>query len=267
VDLFAQRPVGGGGAGASAPWWLEHNTIGWFARNAHSLWLETLAELGIVGLALLLGAFAIGLGAGVRRLRSGPDDVRMTIAALVAATLAFMLGSGIDWVWQIPAVAGMGLVTLGLLCGSATAVSQGRSIAAHRRLGARSAVVIVVAWAAIAAQATTLLSRDRLEVSQEAARRGDFTKAAEDARTAAGIQPWAASPRSQLALIAEQRDDLDLARAEIDRALERSSSDWALWLVAARLATKDGDIPAARAALAEARRLNPRSPALRRAGR
>jgi Tfp pilus assembly protein PilF len=45
----------------------------------------------------------------------------------------------------------------------------------------------------------------------------------------------------------------------IDHALENDQSDWRLWLVAARIQTKAGDIAAARQSLAKARELNPKS--------
>ena len=45
------------GAGSYQSWWSEHASLPLFVRDAHSLWLETLAELGVVGLLLLATAF------------------------------------------------------------------------------------------------------------------------------------------------------------------------------------------------------------------
>ena len=54
---------------------MEHASLPLFVRDAHSLWLETLAELGLVGLLLLLIAFGTAFVAAHRphRARSGQD--------------------------------------------------------------------------------------------------------------------------------------------------------------------------------------------------
>jgi O-antigen ligase len=235
-------------------------------RNAHSLWLETLGELGLIGLLLVGGAFALGIGAGVARLRRAPPDQRTTIAALVAVLAAFVLGAAIDWIWQLPVVAAVGLLALGLLVGPATTPAAGavREPPAARRLGARAALVLA-AWVVVCVQAIPFLVSRELDASREAVARGDVPEAIARARSAEAIQPWAASPRLQLALAYEEAGRLDRGRRAIAAAIERDSGDWRLQLIAARLATKDGDIAAARRALARTRELNPRSQLLRAA--
>jgi O-antigen ligase/polysaccharide polymerase Wzy-like membrane protein len=277
LEQFGERPLVGQGAGTYEAWWARHGSIDWFVRNAHSLWLETLGELGIAGLLLLAGGFAAGLVAGAGRLRGAPEEERTVIAALLAVVAAFAVGAAIDWVWQIPAVAALAVVSLGLLAGPATGRPRGaaRAPAADanghgggpsgaRRVsfGLRVALVLL-AWAAIVAAAIPFLATSELRSSERAAARGDLREAEERAASARAIQPWAASPHLQLALIRERAGDLGAARRQADEAIERAPDDWRLRLVAARLATKAGDIPAARSALREARRLNPRSPILR----
>jgi Tfp pilus assembly protein PilF len=118
----------------------------------------------------------------------------------------------------------------------------------------------------ICAQAIPLLVTRELDGSRQAVGRGDLREAASQARSARTIQPWAASPRLQLALVHELAGQLDLARADIAGAIARDEGDWRLQVVAARLATKAGDVAAARHALRRARELNPRSQLLREAG-
>jgi len=62
-------------------------------RDAHSLYLETAAELGLVGL-LALALFLGGIAAAARR---GPPT-------LVAVLVAFALHAGLDWDWELPAL-------------------------------------------------------------------------------------------------------------------------------------------------------------------
>jgi Tfp pilus assembly protein PilF len=80
------------------------------------------------------------------------------------------------------------------------------------------------------------------------------------ARAARRLEPWAASPRLQLALVLEQDGDLDAARGQIQSAVERDPEDWRLWLVKSRLETKAGAPAVAAASYSRARALNPRSP-------
>ena len=76
------------------------------SEEAHSLYLGTLAELGIVGLALLLVALAPPLVAAVRSRRS--PIVPLTLGAYVC----WLVHSGVDWDWTLVGVSGVGL-----LCG------------------------------------------------------------------------------------------------------------------------------------------------------
>jgi hypothetical protein len=264
LEQFSEHPVAGEGAGSYEAWWAQHGTIDWFARNAHSLWLETLGELGLVGFLLLAGGFGVALLAGASRLRGSDDGDRTTVAALVALLVAFLGGTAIDWVWQLPAVAVVGAAAVGLLVGPATdrsgipAAARGSSLAFGRR-----ALLVLAAWLCVCALFVPFLGARELDASEEAVGRGDLPEALERADAARALQPWASSPRLQLALVSEEAGDLRAARARIDEAIDRDSRDWRLRVVAARLATKAGDIATARAALREARRLNPRSPALR----
>jgi tetratricopeptide (TPR) repeat protein len=122
---------------------------------------------------------------------------------------------------------------------------------------------LLVASIVICAQAVPLLSEAKIRDSQTAARRGDGDEALRDAKTARNITPWASSPYLQLALVHEQASALTAARINILDAIERNPADWRLRVVAARIEARRGAISAARRQLAEARRLNPRSPIFR----
>ena len=106
-----------------------------FARDAHSLYLETLAELGPIGLALLLAALIIPLLA----LRGGRDPLLATAAG---AYVAFLVHTGVDWDWELPAV-----TLAGLACGSAMLVARRPSDAPELRL--RGKLLLLVPSAAL----------------------------------------------------------------------------------------------------------------------
>src|SRR5204863_9356404 len=86
----------------------------------HSLYLETLGELGIVGFVLLVGALAAAVALGARRLARVRDAERTLIAALLGAATAYLIGAGIDWMWELTAVTLVGICVLGLLVGPVT---------------------------------------------------------------------------------------------------------------------------------------------------
>jgi hypothetical protein len=254
-DQFEAHPVLGDGAGSFPAWWLEHGELRYFTRNAHSLYLQTLGELGLVGLVLLLGALATAAVATTRRLR-GPPEGREELAAVAALAVGFVVGAALDWIWQIPAIALLGIAALALLTGAATTGAGARP---RIRWPWRVAILVVGA-AAVVSAAIPLLTRTEIERSQAQAARYDIPGALARADDARDIQPWAASPYLQLALVHEASGDPFAAEAALDDAIERDPSDWRLWLVAARVAHRRGDEAATLANLRRATRLNPRSP-------
>jgi O-antigen ligase len=104
VHEFDRHPLIGGGAGTFQNVWNQHRNSNMHILNAHSLYLETLAELGIVGLGLLvvgLGAILVGL---VRAVRAAPTAERAVPVAALAASVMLLVHAGIDWDWEMPAV-------------------------------------------------------------------------------------------------------------------------------------------------------------------
>ena len=98
---FERYPATGSGAGTFPITWDERRPIATDLRDAHSLYAENLAELGIVGLALLLTAIGTLLFGFLRRARGSQ---RVLYAGLAAAGVAWALEAGVDWIWEVPAV-------------------------------------------------------------------------------------------------------------------------------------------------------------------
>ncbi len=74
-EQFLEDPVRGSGAGTYEAQWLRERPSAFKVRDAHSLYFETLAELGFIGLALLLAALAIPVAAAAR-VRQPPTGPR-----------------------------------------------------------------------------------------------------------------------------------------------------------------------------------------------
>ncbi len=230
-----------------------------FVRDAHSLYMEMLAELGLAGLLLVAAVVAVGLASGIRR-RHAPDGSDV-VAAATAAVAAFAVAAGIDWMWEVTIVTLVAVTCLALVTGPATAGGDLESNPPGGRTWRALAVATaIVALIAIVAQGISLLTAVQIEESQAAARRDDLVVAADRAEAARDLQPWASSPYLQLALVEKEAGELARARRSIAEAIERDEDNWRLWLVQAQLETEAGAVRDACVSLLRAVELNPRSP-------
>jgi len=257
ISEFQAHPLKGGGAGSWGAWWLQHGTLpGVFTEYAHSLYLEALGELGIVGLLLLVAAVLVAL---VGAVRSALVLQSSEIAAAAACGIAFFAAAAYDWVWQLAGVAVVGVGMLGFALG---ALPSTRS-SALGRLGVLRPALALVAVAAIIPQYVVLATGSHIRNSQAAFKAEDGPRARSEALAAKAIEPWAASPYLQLGLISEAEGNYSAAARWLDDAISRSKRDWSLWLTAARIEVENGNARSAVRDLAEAKRLNPSSPVFR----
>jgi hypothetical protein len=116
IDGFEAHPLRGEGAGSFEVRWMQDRDLDVTIRDAHSLPLETLDELGIVGLLLLLG-FVGAVAAAARRCLTGRGGIRPAEAAAVTAAFVVWLGhSSVDWDWEMPALTAPALIISATLC-------------------------------------------------------------------------------------------------------------------------------------------------------
>jgi len=106
IDGFEERPLIGGGAGSFEVRYARDRDIDTKIRDAHSLPLETLGELGAVGMLVLLG-FLGAVVLAVRRALAGRGSIRSAEAAAVAAAFTvWFVHACVDWDWEMPALTG-----------------------------------------------------------------------------------------------------------------------------------------------------------------
>jgi hypothetical protein len=250
----ATNPWLGIGPGTFRFWWAEHPTAPGFILNAHSLYFETLAETGIIGLCLLVGLLLWFVAVAAHRLLRGPPDERLWIAAALAGFSAFLAAAALEWVWQLAAIAATALI-LG------AAVVAGRESPGEPAAGglAPRAVVAALAVLALAAVLVPMAGTVAVADSRAAAERGDLTQAYRDSLVAARLQPYAETPRLQEALVLEAAGELGPAAAAARAATVRGSTDSDAWLTLARIDARRGASSSALAELRRARLLAPGS--------
>ena len=262
VDAEKTDPLRGIGPGTFEYWYSQHGTYPGFVRDAHSLYIETLGELGIVGFLLIGGFSLVILAIGAGRALRGPPDARLGIAAATAGCAAFMGTAMVDWTWEL------GVLPVTFLALAALAVSGGSDESRptrrassspwwRRNLGALATGVLSAV--ALIVIALPLAGADAIDRSQSAAGHGNLTAALSDARQAAAVQPYAAAPRIQEALILEQLGDLPAAVQAAHAATRKEAANWRNWVVLSRLEARSGNAPGAVAAYRRAAELNPRS--------
>jgi hypothetical protein len=256
VAELKSAPVVGTGSGDFRFWWQQKRHAAYQVLNAHSLYLEVLAESGIIGLALLLLVPIACLGAIVPALRrAGGTPVAHGLATSVAACAVIGAHLGVDWDWQLPAVVLPAVVLGGAALKTAVlARSPGAHTARGRAIGTAVALVCVLGFAAVAGA-----SEAASKVSQGDARAaaGDLQGALQSARAAELADPSDPAPyRLEGNVLSDLGHGGEADRA-FAAALRRSPrdtdviEDWAASLLERR------DAAAARLLLRRARALNP----------
>jgi hypothetical protein len=268
VEANATDPWLGIGPGTFEFWWARESQPeqqGSFVRDAHSFLLETLAELGIIGL-LLVGGFAVTVvGIGVVRTVRAPPQLRLVLAAATAGCAAFTVVASVDWAWELATLPVVYLVLAVIVVAGGTSERNRESTAIPflarlpsvlRGYAGRIALV-ALAVAAVVTIAIPLAGTVALENSRSDAAAGNLEAALGDARTAAGLQPYAAAPRLQEALLYERMGDLDSAVRAAKAATEREATNWRPWLILSRLEARSGNSDASLEAYRQAQSRNP----------
>jgi hypothetical protein len=227
-----------------------HRPVADTAVDGHSLYLEVMGELGIVGLALLVIGLVVLLGGFAARAR-GPG--RGPAAALLACGIAWALHAGIDWDWEMPAVTWW-LFALG---GMALAAAPER-----RWLGAPGRTTRIAAGLGCAVLAITpvlvIRSQSKLDEAVDALRSGRCGQAIDAALDSAGAIGARREPFEVIGFCDVRLGRADLAERALQNAVERDPESWEPEYGLALVRGSFGRDP--RPAIQRALALNPRSP-------
>ena len=251
LDAFAAEPLHGIGAGTFQLAWERDRPVEMQVVDGHSLYLETAAELGVVGL-VLLAALLAGIVAGIGRgLRGSERQVR---AALLAAAVALLLHAGIDWDWEMPALFAWLFGAAGVACARPRAGDgEGAGPARLTRVAAGLGCIVLAATPVLVAASQSALTR-----ASAAFERGDCAGAVDaalDSRDALGMRP---EPYELLGYCNLRGGAFGLAIQAMEAARARDPENWRPAYGLAVALALDGRDP--RGAIADARRLNPLDP-------
>jgi hypothetical protein len=238
------HPWVGSGAGSFQRRWLRFRLAALPVLDAHSLFLETLAEVGLIGLVLLAGLLGLPLLAAFRA-RGDP-----LAAPALAGYVAYLVHAAQDWDWELPAV-----TLAGLACAVALLLLAERRPAAalmtQRVRASALAAAVLIAVVSLGAFA----GNEALAAATNAVDGDHPAKAERSARLARRLVPWSPVPWRLHGEAVLSTGDVKAARRDFRRALAKDSADWESWADLA-LVTEGA---ARRAALVHAQRLNPLS--------
>ena len=236
------HPVLGGGAGTYAEFWAQHRRVDISVQDAHSLYLETLGELGPPGLLMLTLMLALPLVA-MRRARSAP-----LAAAVCAAYVAYLVHAAADWDWEMPTVTLTALFCGIVLLAAARREGEPRALPRGVRLTALAGTAAVFGFALLG-----LLGNRAVSASSQSTQAGRYARAESQARDAIDLAPWSSEPWRKLGEAQSLSGNLAGARTSFHKAIAKDPRDWTLWYELA-LASRGAE---QRQAYAQASRLNP----------
>jgi O-antigen ligase len=132
LEVFAEQPALGAGGGGYETARLRHRQETLDVKNAHGFIVETLADLGLVGLLVVLALLAVWLAAAGRathpfnrrwqrwswRPIAAPyTPERIGLLTMLCVVVTFGVHSLVDWTWYVPGDACVALLCAGWLAG------------------------------------------------------------------------------------------------------------------------------------------------------
>ena len=263
-SAFNEKPLVGWGAGNYDDPYFERRATSEDIRQPHSVQLQTLSELGLIGMGLYLTVVCAAVWGAWRWGRACRADPAAT-AAVVAATgalTAFFVHATVDWVHLLPGVAAAALAALAVLVRSpapATAAPVELPAAAGR-LAAAGAVAIVLAVAGISLMRQGMT--DYFRTSGEKALAREPARALTQADRALRLDAEAIPAYYLKAAALARFDEAEAAVATMLEAARREPRDFVTWALLGDLAVRMGNLEEAARYYERAHRLNPRDPSI-----
>jgi tetratricopeptide (TPR) repeat protein len=254
---FKDAPLIGQGAGNYDDLYFVERRTSEDIRQPHSLPMQVLAELGIVGmlfLCLFVGAALAGLWRQSRRARRRPER-RIVAVAAGGAFVAWFAHTSVDWLHIIPGVTGVALCAVLALVAPWTR-RRGSS------LSTRIVTVSLIAVAAVAAADSVgrlaYAERDRIDARDSL--RTDPVESLRLANESLALNEQSVSAlyvkSAAYARLRRYRD----ARETLLEAVKLEPRDHLTWALLGDLTARRGNFREARRYYRRSLQLNPRNP-------
>lgn len=240
LSNFEQKPLLGNGAGTFWQLWARDRDIPTGSNDAHSLYLGTASEVGVVGLVLILAALTAPVAAGLSARKSPLVPASFGLFAAWAAHTA------VEFDWAL-----VGVTACALLAGVAMVASARTGNVAE---GPTRHAVAIPLLVLLAASFVFLVSDSKLAGARDALARERPEEAVSIARDAAQWAPWSSDPWLFVGAVEGIHGYQTRSRVAYLRALERDRSSWLAW-DAVRSVSRGAEMAQADR---EVRRLNPR---------
>jgi tetratricopeptide (TPR) repeat protein len=218
LEVYREYPFLGAGAGAYDVARRPFREDRLAPVEPHSLPLQFLAELGIVGL-LLIGTAAAAAGVGIVAAFRRAGDERPAVAALTVVTATYAVHGLIEFNWDFLVLSGPAFLVVGLLLG------RGASTTRLPGLGTL-AVVAGVAFVVVSLALPWLSAR---KVDDARAAIEDPDRSAQLAEDAHELNPLAIEPLLLWADAEEARGDFDEARRLLVEAVDLQPENPRTW--------------------------------------
>ena len=252
LDGWHTDELKGTGAGTYELTWAQNRPSEFTVRDGHSLYLETLSELGLVGAVLLALVLLAVLGSLAFRTRGAE---RTMWAAFLTAALVWALHAAQDWVWELPAVTAWMFAAAGIALARPPTESE-RRLVAPPRLARVIAALFVLALAVT--PVLNALADARVRDSVTAFKQGNCTVAIDRALAATSALGARPEPYAILAFCDIRLGKPALAERMIRNAIDRDPENWVYHYGLGLVLAANAQDP--RPAIEEALRLNPREP-------
>jgi UDP-N-acetylmuramyl pentapeptide phosphotransferase/UDP-N-acetylglucosamine-1-phosphate transferase len=270
--------------------WREHRVLGVGAGNyprsyyqqrattedieqPHSIELQTLSELGVVGALLLAGVLG-GIGWGVSRMRPAAARSPLSRALMVGgvgAISAWLAQTSVDWMHLLPGLTAIAIVATAVLVRPRSPQTAG-AVSRHARFGSALAsrpalalgasavlVTLVVAGASLSRQGLAGLYRTRAQHELEAHPAAAIT----DANRSLDIDSDAVETYYVKAAALARFDQATSVQAVLRQSLKQEPNNFVTWTLLGDIAVRESRIGVAKRDYETAHGLNPRNLTLR----
>ena len=254
---FSASSLHGVGAGMYQTLWDRDRSQFGYVVNAHSLYLQAMAELGVPGLLLLLvlvGATILGLALRVR------GRQRTLYGALLAVAVVWVLHAGVDWDWEMPVVTIGFFAVAGLALSARGRVGSGWVPSHNTRL-----VLALLCLATVALPVSIIGSQTRLGQAEHALYASDCAAATPAALSSIGWLDVRPEPYEIVGFCDIQRGQPRLAITAMREARSHDPGSWETYYALAIAQASAGIDP--RANVEQALRMNPLEPLTREAAK